>query len=53
MQYSDFDLKEFLDCKVNTFNTLSYLESNPLQIPHRLDTIEDIEIAAFLTAQLA
>lgn len=44
------DIKLFLDEKVDQYNTLSYLETDPLQIPHRFEQKEDIEISAFLTA---
>jgi uncharacterized protein (TIGR02757 family) len=50
---SNFDeLKEFLDRKVLLYNTESYIESDPIQIPHRFNRKEDIEIAAFLTATI-
>lgn len=46
-------LKEFLDAKVAQYNHPSFLESDPIQIPHRFSTKEDIEISAFLTATIA
>lgn len=47
------ELKEFLDAKVEQYNHPSFLESDPLQIPHRYSKKEDIEISAFLTATIA
>ena len=47
------ELKEFLDAKVEQYNHPRFLESDPLQIPHRFNKKEDIEISAFLTATIA
>ena len=47
------ELKEFLDEKVELYNRPSFLESDPIQVPHRFSKKEDIEIAAFLTATIA
>ncbi len=44
------DIKLFLDEKVDQYNTLSYLATDPLQIPHRFEQKEDMEISAFLTS---
>ncbi len=44
------ELKEFLDEKVILYNNPTFIESDPIQIPHRFSIKEDIEIAAFLTA---
>ncbi|ARV05400.1 TIGR02757 family protein [Polaribacter sp. SA4-10] len=44
------ELKEFLDEKVVLYNNPKFIESDPIQIPHRFSLKEDIEIAAFLTA---
>ena len=46
-------LKEFLDAKVSQYNHPRFLESDPIQIPHRYSLKEDIEISAFLTATIA
>lgn len=46
-------LKEFLDAKVVQYNNPKFLESDPLQIPHKFSKKEDIEISAFLTATIA
>jgi uncharacterized protein (TIGR02757 family) len=47
------DLKEFLDTKVIQYNNSSFIESDPIQVPHQFTKKEDIEIAAFLTATIA
>ena len=47
------ELKEFLDAKVQHYNTTQFIESDPIQIPHLFSKKEDIEIAAFLTATIA
>ena len=47
------ELKEFLDAKVLQYNNVKFLESDPLQVPHRFSKKEDIEISAFLTATIA
>lgn len=47
------ELKEFLDAKVEYYNHPRFLESDPLQIPHRFSKKEDVEISAFLTATIA
>ncbi|WP_114491605.1 TIGR02757 family protein [Candidatus Ulvibacter alkanivorans] len=46
-------LKAFLDEKVHTYNTVDFIESDPIQIPHKFTIKEDIEIAGFLTATIA
>jgi uncharacterized protein (TIGR02757 family) len=47
------DLKEFLDEKVNQYNQLSFIESDPISVPHRYTLKEDIEIAGFLAATIS
>lgn len=47
------ELKEFLDAKVNQYNTLDFIDSDPVQIPHLYTLKEDIEIAGFLAATIA
>ncbi len=47
------ELKEFLDAKVRQYDHPRFLESDPIQIPHRFTLKEDIEISAFLTATIA
>ena len=47
------ELKSFLDEKVLQYNTLDFIESDPIQIPHQFSVKEDIEIAGFLSATIA
>ena len=47
------ELKDFLDEKVHQYNTLDFIESDPVQIPHLFSQKEDIEIAGFLSATIA
>ena len=47
------ELKDFLDEKVLQYNTLDFIDSDPVQIPHRFSMKEDIEIAGFLAATIA
>lgn len=47
------ELKEFLDIKFDRYNTVSFISSDPVSIPHLFTKKEDIEIAAFLSASIA
>ena len=47
------ELKSFLDEKALQYNTLDFIESDPVQIPHLFILKEDIEIAGFLSATIA
>lgn len=47
------ELKSFLDEKVALYNNPNFIESDPIQIPHRFSLKEDIEIAGFLSATIA
>ncbi len=46
-------LKDFLEEKVDKYNRISFIESDPVSIPHQFTKKEDIEIAAFLSATIA
>ncbi|WP_124981456.1 TIGR02757 family protein [Nonlabens xiamenensis] len=47
------ELKEFLEAKVIQYNTSDFIPHDPIQIPHRFDDKEDIEISGFLVATIA
>lgn len=47
------ELKEFLDIKVQQYNTPDFIPHDPIQIPHLFSKKEDIEISAFLVATIA
>jgi len=46
------EIKLFLDSKVKLYNTVDFISTDPIQVPHRFSRKEDIEIAAFLTATI-
>jgi uncharacterized protein (TIGR02757 family) len=47
------DIKYLLDDRVNQYNHPDFIDTDPIQIPHRFSRKEDIEIAGFLTATIA
>jgi len=47
------ELKIFLDEKAAQYENNDFIPHDPIQIPHRYEKKEDIEIAAFLTATIA
>lgn len=47
------ELKVFLDEKVIEYNTNKFIDSDPIQVPHKFTLKEDIEISSFLTATVA
>jgi len=46
-------LKEYLDEKADFYNSPRFIETDPIQIPHRFSKKEDIEIIGFLIATIA
>lgn len=53
MNLTKYDLKEFLDEKVELYNRPGFIELDPISIPHRYSKKEDIEISGFLAATIA
>lgn len=53
MILSRSELKEFLDQRGDIYNRTSFIESDPVSIPHRFTSREDIEIAGFMAATIA
>lgn len=47
------ELKDFLDFKANQYESIDFIATDPIQIPHGFKRKEDIEIAGFLTASIA
>ncbi len=47
------ELKDFLNQKAEFYETLDFIGSDPIQIPHLFSKKEDIEIAGFLSATIA
>jgi uncharacterized protein (TIGR02757 family) len=48
-----YDIKHLLDSRVKQYNSLDFIDSDPIQIPHRFTRKEDIEIAGFLAATIS
>lgn len=53
MRLNRKDLKDFLDEKAEFYNQPSFIESDPVSIPHQFSRKEDIEISGFLAATIA
>lgn len=53
MELEKQDLLDFLNEKAFHYNHPKFLETDPIQIPHRFSRKEDIEIAGFLSATIA
>jgi hypothetical protein len=49
----DQEIIDFLNEKVDQYNSPRFIESDPIQIPHRYNLKEDIEIAGLLTATIS
>lgn len=47
------ELYELLEAKAAQFNQVSFIENDPISVPHRFNHLPDIEIAAFIAATLA
>lgn len=53
MRIKSAELKSFLDQKYEQFNRPSFIEDDPVSIPHRFSKKQDIEIAGLFAALLA
>lgn len=53
MKINDEKLKDFLDKKVNEYNQPSFIESDPVCVPHLFTKKQDIEIAGLFAALFA
>ena len=47
------EIKQLLDSKSRQYNHLDFIDSDPIQIPHRFSCKEDIEISGLLTATIS
>lgn len=47
------DIIDLLNEKADFYNQKSFIENDPIQIPHRFDKKQDIEISGFLSASIA
>ncbi|WP_367209496.1 TIGR02757 family protein [Sphingobacterium sp. R2] len=50
---TDFDLKDFLDKKVEEYNQPNFIPNDPIVIPHQFSAKQDIEIMGFLASIMA
>jgi len=53
MIYNTENIKAFLDSKYLLYNSPSFIETDPISIPHLFSLKEDIEISGFFAATLA
>ena len=53
MKLKPNELKEFLEEKYDLYNKPTFIESDPISVPHKFSRKGDIEIAAFFAAILA
>ncbi len=53
MHFTNQELFELLEEKADLYNRTSFIETDPIQIPHQFTKKEDIEIAGFLVATIA
>ena len=47
------ELKIYLDQKAIEYNTVDFIATDPIQLPHRFEKKEDIEIVSFLVSTIA
>ena len=47
------DIKEFLDSEARRINHVDFIANDPVQFPRRFEHLQDIEIAALLSANIA
>ena len=47
------EIKDFLNESYLKFNQKSFIENDPISIPHQFSKKEDIEISAFLTSTIS
>ena len=50
---TEAEIFDFLDEKAEEFNTPNYIETDPIQIPHRYSLKQDIEISGFFASIIA
>lgn len=47
------ELQEYLDFKAEQYESPTFIEKDPIQVPHRFERKEDIEIAGFVMATIS
>ena len=50
---NQIELKEFLDYNANKYESVNFIDTDPIKIPHQFSQKEDIEISGFLVASIA
>jgi len=50
---TSLQLKEYLDFKAEQYNTKQFIDTDPIQLPHRFSRKEDVEIVALLVSTIA
>ena len=50
---NQIELKEFLDHKANKYESVDFIDTDPIKIPHQFSQKEDIEISGFLVASIS
>lgn len=50
---TDTEIKELLDREARRINSPDFIDRDPVQFPRRFERLQDIEIAAFLSATIA
>ena len=53
MKCKKAELKVFLDEKIKLYNNPSFIETDPISIPHKFTKKQDVEISGFLAATIA
>ncbi len=53
MSLNKQEIIDLLEDKYDKFNRVSFIESDPISVPHLFSTKEDVEIAGFLAASIA
>ena len=53
VKFKQSEIKSFLDYKADLYENESFIENDPISIPHIFSKKEDIEISAFITATIS
>jgi len=51
--HTESEIKNLLENRYKLYNNTDFIDTDPIQIPHRFHRKEDIEIAGFLTATIS
>lgn len=53
MKIAETQLKDFLEQKVEEYNRVEFIETDPISVPHGFSLLQDIEISGFFAAIFA